>query len=579
MNLIKNLIARNSINKNGFYNVIEHILIILSISSIFTYIYTPNPYVNSIYISFVTILSSIYFFFLKKDIKISLLTILLFAMLCLFFYSSYNQTILEYKELKLYSIIVMFLFFHFSSILFSEYKNKSIKLILIAILVFNILFLIKLSVSGEYILIIEQYFGNTGIYAIFLSFSAIIFHNYSRLINFPNSVLITILIMIIIVPLIIFLESRSACILLLLYASIYSLKHIKNKYNKTILVILSLLIIISLSFFLKKESNQGRFFILKTSALIIKDYPLLGIGYDKFASIYPLYQAKMYTNNNMNEKEIYLADNTNIALNEYVQIASELGLLGITIFLSIISVLIYYEKNNKDVYICILVAMLFAYILHSLIIANLLLIVLSLTHIPPVIKINKAATFLILNIAVILSLHNINNCYNKCAYTKLVNHLWKQSPQDINNLYMQHKKYLCDDAKLLLLLAQYNYTHGNIEMSLTLLQELDKLIRRNEIELLKSKCYVKINNFCKAEKHLLLSIAICPNRFINRYELFKLYQHQRKRKLANKIAKEISLLEEKVPSIHTFIIKKEIHKYLQGEDEKCIKIQTNIIKE
>ena len=104
---------------------------------------------------------------------------------------------------------------------------------------------------------------------------------------------------------------------------------------------------------------------------------------------------------------------------------------------------------------------------------------------------------------------------------------------------MQHKKYLCDDAKLLSLLSQYNYNQNNIKMALILLYELDNLIRRNEIELLKSKYYIKINNFDEAEKHLLLSIAICPNRFISRFELFKLYKQQNKKELAQKTAKEI----------------------------------------
>lgn len=524
-------------DKNSIINMIEYILIILSISSIFTYLYVPNTYINSIYISCVTLFSSLHFICCRKNIQISSLTILLFILLCLFFYSSYLHKTLEYKSFKLYNLTILFLQFYFNSILFNNHKKESVKFILITILAFNLLFLIISAINENYILTIEKYFGNTGLYAIFLALSCIMFYNHIQIFRFTYPILITIIISAIIIPPIILLGSRSACILLLLYISFTSIKYIKSTYNKVILITLSLLVIISLSIFIKKESSQGRLFIIKTSALILKDYPLSGIGFDNFSSIYPIYQAQMYQNNNMSEKEIYLADNTNIALNEYIQIASESGLIGLIIFLLIIYTLIFYEKDNKILYICISIIMSFTYILHSPIIANLILMVLSLTKIPPITKFNKISSLIILNTAILLSIYNCNNYYRKNSYTNIINYLWEQSPQDINNIYMQHKKYLCDDAKLLSLLSQYNYNQNNIKMALILLYELDNLIRRNEIELLKSKCYIKINNFDEAEKHLLLSIAICPNRFISRFELFKLYKQQNKKELAQKTAK------------------------------------------
>ena len=99
-------------------------------------------------------------------------------------------------------------------------------------------------------------------------------------------------------------------------------------------------------------------------------------------------------------------------------------------------------------------------------------------------------------------------------------------------------------------------------MAFNILKNLDHIMRNDKIELFRGKCFLKKDNWKLGEEYILLSISICPNRFINRYELFKVYQANGLNFKAIEVAKEIFCLKEKVPSIHTSVIKDEIKKFL-----------------
>jgi hypothetical protein len=326
-----------------------------------------------------------------------------------------------------------------------------------------------------------------------------------------------------------------------------------------------------LAIFIKQDSSSGRMFIWKTSSGIIKDNPIYGIGYDNFATVYPNYQALMYETGKMSDKDLYVADNTKMALNEYIQTTAELGAIGLILLVSIIITYLYYGKREMPVYLCICIGMLFSYILHSAIIVYILILVLSLNRVPPLFKLNWTSSAIILSVLMLFSMHSINICMHKFNTTKKVRLLWIQSPDKLNEFYETNRKYLCDNHQLLFKLAEYNYNHGNTTQALLLLRQLDYIITRNDIELLKGRCYTKKGCFEMAEKHLLLSIAICPNRFINRYELFKLYKESNMKLKAIEVANEIYDMNEKIPSIHTMVIKSEISDYLKNERADILK--------
>ncbi len=92
------------------------------------------------------------------------------------------------------------------------------------------------------------------------------------------------------------------------------------------------LLLLPLPLFLKTDSSTGRYFILKNTLEIIRNSPE-GIGMGKFKIAYPLQQAKYFNRNDLNSREALLADNVESALNEYLQLAAEFGVMAGFFFL------------------------------------------------------------------------------------------------------------------------------------------------------------------------------------------------------------------------------------------------------
>lgn len=109
------------------------------------------------------------------------------------------------------------------------------------------------------------------------------------------------------------------------------------RYYKLFAVLSASIIIVAASLFYqqKKDSANGRLLIWQVSGTMIKDKPLFGHGYGAFKAKYMDYQANYFKNNPESRYKL-LADNVKHPFNEFIKIAVEFGLLGLTVFLSVI---------------------------------------------------------------------------------------------------------------------------------------------------------------------------------------------------------------------------------------------------
>ena len=99
------------------------------------------------------------------------------------------------------------------------------------------------------------------------------------------------------------------------------------------------LLVIALSvgiYVMKKDSADGRWVIWSASMEAIKEHPLFGAGYGRFAAIYGDAQATYFLSDKGNEAQIMVADSPEYAFNEYVQLAVELGIIGLLLFLCLV---------------------------------------------------------------------------------------------------------------------------------------------------------------------------------------------------------------------------------------------------
>jgi hypothetical protein len=79
---------------------------------------------------------------------------------------------------------------------------------------------------------------------------------------------------------------------------------------------------------LKPESAQGRLLIYKITSVICRDHFLKGSGFCTFEREYNLYQADYFASEKTGEKKQWLADNNQVAFNEYLQTFAETGFVG-----------------------------------------------------------------------------------------------------------------------------------------------------------------------------------------------------------------------------------------------------------
>jgi O-antigen ligase len=122
----------------------------------------------------------------------------------------------------------------------------------------------------------------------------------------------------------------------------------KHLLLKVISIIVLLAILFGGAFALyqmKKGSANGRLLIWKVSSTMIIDKPIFGFGTNGFEKNYMEYQAKYFTNNPTSE-EIYVADNSKYAFNEFVRTSTEMGIIGLAILFTLLY-FAFFGKNSK----------------------------------------------------------------------------------------------------------------------------------------------------------------------------------------------------------------------------------------
>ncbi|MBN2596922.1 MAG: O-antigen ligase family protein [Marinifilaceae bacterium] len=95
----------------------------------------------------------------------------------------------------------------------------------------------------------------------------------------------------------------------------------------------------------KKDSADGRMLIWKVAAHFIADYPILGVGHDRFKAHYMDYQAD-YFREHPNSKFELVADDNQYAFNEPLHVWAENGLIGILLATGIVFSVFFTPLRN-----------------------------------------------------------------------------------------------------------------------------------------------------------------------------------------------------------------------------------------
>ncbi len=340
------------------------------------------------------------------------------------------------------------------------------------------------------------------------------------------------------------------------------IKKLSLKSNqKIVLSVLGLLVIVLSAiglYHLKKDSADGRALITKITTSEILKHPILGHGSFSFAKGYNESKAAYLKKNNFPKDELLIADYANAALNDYLQITYETGLIGLFFMLGIIAFVVFksgysfYENLGLGLFVSLCIAGLFSSIHRNEIIV--LLLIMSAVIASSKLKtysLPQAEYFLIsTTILVALGLFSMGSVKMYCK-NQLFN-VFKNKESIKNISYSDWKKYskICSNYGLSEFSCGkyayrfYNKKEEGLDM---MLNALTKNIDPKNVKLL-GHLYLKENDYKNAEFYYKLHEGIEPYRYEPKMNLIKLYV-----KTNNKIslclkAQEIIDFPVKIPS-------------------------------
>ncbi len=568
------------------------------------------------YIAFVGLISLIvplsYYFFkkYKQTFNLSLLDI---SLLIYFLYISINLLFLgghPFYDLRWMNLLIL-------AVLYASYKsffyvnnelNKSDKIIKTIILCLLLISIIQSIYGlGQYFNIFKVWqseyritgaFGNPGPFANFL----IVILPFSLAISifYPKGLLKKIAVastcmIIITLP---FTAARAAWVATFIVVG-YILIHtnlIINLWQKyfhsqlrRIILFSSVLAILvigvwSLTKF-KEDSASGRLFIWKVSAQMIKDKPLFGSGHASFPVVHNNYQAQYFRENPEDWDNAFLADGVNYAFNEYIQIASEDGVVGLILFL-LIPIAVFRKKKlkqiNKDsvfiigaegVLLAVLVSSLFSYPLQDISVLTALFFSLS------ILSVNASSLYtfeikpvgrkiLVLTVFVfgILFIKMESSRYSaEKEWLKAFHLVRKGQYPKAQKVY----ENIFDDLKYNQFFL-FNYgaeltVMGEYQKSIDVLKTAEGRINDSDYFIYLGSSYEGIGDYTSALECFDQSSYIMPVKFYPIYRMVLLYRKTGENEAAKMLAKKILDMPIKVESDIVSNIRSEMSQFLQEQ--------------
>jgi len=131
--------------------------------------------------------------------------------------------------------------------------------------------------------------------------------------------------------------------------SIQKLLNTQSRRITAIIIMITLFAVIGTGLFhLKKDSANGKLFIWEVTLGKIAEKPLFGHGIGRFEAEYNNWQAEYFLQNpeEMDGMKAWVAGNTKYAFNEFLELASETGFVGLALFLTLIAMALFSHFKN-----------------------------------------------------------------------------------------------------------------------------------------------------------------------------------------------------------------------------------------
>lgn len=368
--------------------------------------------------------------------------------------------------------------------------------------------------------------------------------------------------------------SRAGMISLAVLIGCFFLIRIKTRHKKRLVFLLLVLIgalLIGLHF-VKKDSANGRLLIWRCSWEMIQDKPLLGHGPGGFEARYMNYQAN-YFGKHPDSPYALLADQVNHPFNEYVLLAVNYGLLGVTILigLSILLLRQYRKRYRQDGQVRIAGLSLLSisiFALFSYPFSYPFIWIISMLCIWVIMGKPRIISYLSRSIALALAAIVIFLTYKdmrlelrwgRASREMQKGNIGKALPE----YKVLHEKFGKNRYFL------YNYMYelsllGKLNESIVVAEECERIWANYYLQLVLADTYQKVQQYSEAEHRFKLAAVMCPPRFIPLYKLAQIYLASGRPDEACEVAQSILGKEVKIPSSIVNSIKHEMRQLVDS---------------
>lgn len=372
--------------------------------------------------------------------------------------------------------------------------------------------------------------------------------------------------------------------------------------------ILVILVLVGIGLYhLKAGSSFGRRFIWEVTAGKIAEKPLFGYGVGRFEAEYNNWQAEYfkYHSEEMDGPKGMAAGNTKYCYNEYLEMASETGIIGLGLFLGMIFVVFYaatrriHQRENSSfsvlgsfifsfisILFCALVSFPF-YSLPTLIVFVLVLGVLS-SWIKGKVLFNQSGNsyfsnsllvkpicFFLLPLSVLL-LNRVAQQYKVCKKWEEANYyyqnsMYKESCQSFSEIY----KPLLFNGYYLQSYGKAMYMNEKYTQGLELQQKAAEFTSDEILYTTQGDTYKALKKYLKAEEVYQHASLMAPCMLYPKYLLANLYDETGQNGKAIRIAEELLSQKVKIGSAATDEISLAMQKLIKKLDTSAEDFEKN----
>ncbi|MDO6432304.1 O-antigen ligase family protein [Flavitalea sp. BT771] len=326
-------------------------------------------------------------------------------------------------------------------------------------------------------------------------------------------------------------------------------------------------------YLLRPTSAHGRILIYQNTLTLIKDYPLFGIGPGKFPAVYPLYQSNYFNALQQSTSDQLVADNVQVAFNEYLQIVAELGLPGLILIVLGLSYWIKLVKKTYNSYqpsvsppviaslSSIAAVAIFSYPFRDFVILSYVVILISAVRprdeksveytLTPLVRNGVLSTLLVIAMGTGIINSYLTNAQYKWEILALSQEDSDKKLKKYNEIYST----LDNNGRFL-----YNYgvelsTDNDYMQSLTMLEKAGKYFTNTDLLVYLGDDYLGIKNYEKAKEYYMKAVTMVPKKFLPKYALMQYYQTIHNKRSADSLAEKILTAKIIYPSAEIYTIK------------------------